>query len=90
MTSKISKKVSIKEGAFFHSRLTIKNAFANDGLFSVIRDPFELLEIHITATLKFTVPEIVIPTEAEDSDHDEELTFADLTAGDSGSDSDSD
>ena len=34
--------------------------------------------------------ERTIPTEAEDSDHDEELTFADLTAGDSGSDSDSD
>ena len=31
-------------------------------------------------------PEIVMPIEAEDSDHDEELTFADLTAGDSGSD----
>ena len=71
-------------------RLTIKNAFANDGLFSVIRDPVELLEMQITATLKLMVPEIVIPTEAEDSDHDEELTFADLTAGDSGSDSDSD
>ena len=64
-------------------RLTIKNAFANDGLFSVIRDPVELLEMQITATLKLMVPEIVIPTEAEDSDHDEELTFADLTAGDS-------
>ena len=28
------------------------NAFANDGLFSVIRDPVELLEMQITATLK--------------------------------------
>ena len=39
---------------------------------------------------KLMVPEIVIPTEAEDSDHDEELTFADLFPGDSGSDSDND
>ena len=29
--------------------------------------------MQITATLKLMVPEIVIPTEAEDSDHDEDL-----------------
>ena len=72
-------------------RLTIKKAFANDGLFEVIRDPVELLEMQITATLKLMVTEILIPTNQEDPDHDEELTLSDIISlSDSESDSDSD
>ena len=36
------------------------------------------------------VPEILIPTEAKNSDHDEELVSADVSVSNSDSDSDSD
>ena len=66
-------------------KLSIKNAFANDGLFTAIRDPIKLLEIQVMEE-----EEIFIPAEAEKSDHYEELLLADLSSSDIGSDSDSD
>ena len=71
-------------------RVTIRNAFANDGLFTAIRDPIKLLEMQVESALNMGEEEIFIPAEAEKSDHDEELVLADLSASDSGSDSDSD
>ena len=71
-------------------RLTIKNAFANDDLFTVIRDLIKLLEMQVESALNMAEEEIFIPAEAEKSDHDEELVLADLSASDSGGDSDSD
>ena len=46
-----------------------------------------MFEMQIVAKSKLMVPEILIPTEGENS---EELTFADLIVSDSGSDIDSD
>ena len=75
----------------------IRNAFANDGLFTAndglftaIRDPTQLLEMQVESALNMGEDEIFIPAEAEKSDHDEELVLADLSASDSCSDSDSD
>ena len=67
-------------------------SFANDGFFTVIRDPSELIEMQIEvtlieATLILMVPEILISTDAEDSDHDVEFALADVNVHDS-SDSD--
>ena len=67
-------------------KVTIRNAFANDGLFTAIK----LLEMQVESALNMGEEEIFIPTEAEKSDHDEELVLADLSASDSGSDRDSD
>ena len=71
-------------------KVTIRNAFANDGLFTAIRDPIKLLEMQVESALNMGEEEIFIPAEAEKSDRDEELVLADLSASDSGSDSDSD
>ena len=67
---------------------TILLSFASDGLFTVIGNPRELLEMQIEATLKLMVLEILISTEAEDSDHDEEFALANGSVRDGGSDSD--
>ena len=50
----------------------------------------KLLEMHVESALNMGEEEIFIPAEAEKSDRDEELVLADLSASDSGSDSDSD
>ena len=71
-------------------KVTIRNAFANDGLFTAIRDPIKLLEMQVESALNMGEEEIFIPAEAEKSDHDEELVLADLSASDSGSDRDTD
>ena len=58
----------------------------------MIRDPSELIEMQIEvtlieATLILMVPEIQIPTDAGDSDHDAEFALADVNVHNS-SDSD--
>ena len=53
----------------------------------VWKNPPSMFEMQIVAKSKLMVPEILIPTEGENS---EELTFADLIVSDSGSDIDSD
>ena len=52
-------------------KVTIRNAFANDGFFTAIRDPIKLLEVQVESTLCMGEEEIFIPAEAEKSDHDE-------------------
>ena len=63
-------------------KVTITNEFANDGSFTV-RDPMKLLEMQVESALNMR-EEIFIPSLAENSDHDEELDLADMSASDSG------
>lgn len=72
---------------YFHFDPTIPLSFANEVFIAVMRDPIELLEMHIQDKLRLMVPEIIIPKEKENSDHDEELPLADISFSDSGSDS---
>ena len=63
-------------------KVTITNEFANDGSCTV-RDPIKLLEMQVESALNMR-EEIFIPSLAENSDHDEELDLADISASDSG------
>ena len=63
-------------------RVTIRNAFANDGLFTAIRDPTKLLKTQVESALNMGEEEIFT--------HDEELVLADLNASDSCNYSDND
>ena len=57
-------------------KVTIRNAFENDGLFTAI----------VESALNIGKEEMFILAEAVKSDHDEELVLADLSASDSESD----
>ena len=66
-------------------KVTISNAFENDGLFTAIRDPMKLLEMQAEAAFNMREEEIFFPAVAENSDYDEELILADMSASDTGS-----
>ena len=60
-------------------KVTISNAFENDGLFTAIRDPMKLLEMQAEAAFNMREEEIFFPAVAENSDYDEELILADMS-----------
>ena len=59
-------------------KVTIRNAFANDGLFTAIRDPIKLLEMQVKSALNMG-EEDIHSRRGRKADHDEELVLADLT-----------